>query len=185
MGCSWSGFTAEMRRRRVTTVKGIFGLTNVSGQINRGSWAAVAGRAAGVEFQSGGVAGEFGDVAEAAGEALEELGVEPGAGGGEAVVAPEACLAGLDEAGAAEVGEVAGGLGLGDAEDGDDIADAELAAAAEHGGDAEAGAVGEGAEEEVDARGGGFGLRFGRHIRLGECMFGWGRCQWRGGGCGM
>ena len=70
----------------------------------------------------------------------------------EAVVHPFAFAAGVDEAGGAEVGEVAGDLGLGLAEDLDEVADAELLVAQEIE-EAEACGVTEGLEETFEAEG--------------------------------
>lgn len=72
--------------------------------------------------------------------------------GGDAVVHPLALAAGVDEAGGAEVGEVAGDFGLRLAEDLDEVADAELLVAQEVE-EAEAGGVAEGLEEAFEAEG--------------------------------
>jgi hypothetical protein len=89
--------------------------------------------------------------------------VEFAGGRGEAVVHPEAVFAGFDEAGAAEVGEVAGDLGLGGVNDADEVADAGFAGLKKVE-DTEASAVGEGSEGEVGRNCGGGGL----HICLNE-----------------
>jgi hypothetical protein len=87
----------------------------------------------------------------AGGEGFES-GVEDGEGGGvvgglDAIVHPLAFAASVDDACAAEVGEVAGDLGLGLLEDFDEVADADLAVIHEVE-QTEAGGVGEGCEEE-------------------------------------
>ena len=78
--------------------------------------------------------------------------VEDGAGGGvggglDAVVHPLAFAAGCDDAGAAEVGEMAGDLGLRLFEDFDEVTHADLAAIHKVE-QTETGGIGEGCEEE-------------------------------------
>jgi hypothetical protein len=92
------------------------------------------------------VGGDRGDIAETFVEAFHEIAMEWGSGRRQLVVGPQALLAFLDEAAAEEVGEVAGGLGLRNAEDGDDVADAEFATAEEMK-DAQTSGVGESTEE--------------------------------------
>lgn len=82
-------------------------------------------------------------------------------GNGEAVMHPFAVAAGGDDAGFAEVGQVAGDLGLAHAKDFHEVADANLAISNEIE-EAEARGVRQGAKECVKGEG---GLRF-RHDRI-------------------
>jgi hypothetical protein len=102
---------------------------------------AVAGAA-----EEGGITAKGWGVFEAGVEACEQVAVEFSGGGREMVVHPEAILMCQHEAGAAEVCEMTGDLGLGEIENADQVADAELAGA-EEGEDAQAGRVGKSAEE--------------------------------------